>query len=181
MEIGASGLVNTEMNRVAALIWPPGFPPTDPWKKFFYGVRWLGPDISFFKELKQLQASRTRDVMTAWPDEKQRNVALVFGSIIRRHAGWKTPYFIPADKAVVIAYGPRLLEFEELPLEIAIPDFEDQIGGKFDNKFWEKVVDWNDKNATFGELINKVVEKLNTFNSPSPETRWRWSDLLIRI
>jgi len=173
MENWESGLVNTKMNRVATLIWPPDFPPTDPWEKFFYGVRWLGPDISFFKELKQLQASRTQDVMAAWSDEKQRNVALIFGGSISRQVGWKTPYFLPEDSATVIAYGPRFLMLEEFPWTAAVSDFEDQIGNKFENEFWEKVIDWNDKNATFGELINKVVEKLNTFISPSPETRSR--------
>lgn len=73
---------------------------------------------------------------------------------IRRRAGWQMPYFIPDDKAVVIANRPRFVEFEEPPLEMAISDFEDQIGRKFDGGFWRKVIDWSDKNATFGELGN---------------------------
>ena len=150
----------TQMNGVAALTWPQHFPPTDPWKKFFCGVRRLGPDLSFFEELKQFQASRTQEVMTAWHDKEQRNVALIFGEIIRQHAGWETPYFIPADKAVVIANGPRLLEYEEPPLEMTIPDFEDQVGRKFDDGFWRGVIDWNDENASFGELIRVVTDKL---------------------
>ena len=148
------------MNGVTALTWPQHFPPSDPWDKFFCGVRRLGPDLAFFKELKQLQASRTQAVMTAWLDEKQKAVALVFGEMIRRHAGWQTPYFIPDDKAVVIANGPRLLELEEPPLEMAISDFEDQVGRKFADGFWRKVIDWRDKNATYGEFIRGVTDKL---------------------
>ena len=149
-----------QMNGVATLTWPQHFPPTDPWKKFFCGVRRLGPDLYFFKELKQLQASRTQEVMTAWLDEKQRELALIFGEIIRQHAGWETPYFIPVDKAVVITNGPRLLEYEVPPLEMAISDFEDQVERKFDDGFWREAIDWTDKNASFEELICVVTDKL---------------------
>jgi len=148
------------MNGVGTLTWPQHFPPTDPWKKFFCGIRRLGPDISFFKELKQSQASRTQDVMLAWPDNRERNIALIFGKIIRRHAGWKTPYFIPADNAVAVVYGPRLLEFEESPLDLAVPDFEREIGEKFDGEFWKGIIDWSDKNVTFGDLIRAIIDKL---------------------
>ena len=44
---------------------------------------------------------------------------------------------------------------------MAISDFEDQIGRKFDGGFWRNVIDWSDKNATFGELIRGVTGQLN--------------------
>jgi hypothetical protein len=154
------GKYKLQMNGVATLTWPQHFPPTDSWKKFFYGVRWLGPDISFFKELKQSQASRTQEVMSVWTDEKQKSTVDIFGDSISRQIGWQTPYFLPKDSVAVIAYGPRFLSFDELLWEAATLDFEKKVGRKFDNKFWETIVDWNDKNETFGKLIYALTNKL---------------------
>lgn len=144
------------------LVWPDDFPPTDPWRKFFWGVRWLGPDISFFKALSARQATRTTAVMLAWAGEKQLRIALDLGECIRAALRWKTPYFIPADKAVVVAYGPRFLDFEDFLWEEATREFEKRAGKRLRAGFWELAVDWGDKNATFGELIGKLTEELDT-------------------
>jgi hypothetical protein len=47
-------------------VWPDDFPPTDPVKKFFYGIRWLGPDISFFKGLRRQQALRNEKLLSTY-------------------------------------------------------------------------------------------------------------------
>ncbi len=43
---------------MAALQIPEHFPPKAAWKRFFIGVRWLGPDLSFFKAMKTEQGQR---------------------------------------------------------------------------------------------------------------------------
>jgi hypothetical protein len=48
------------------LVFPPHFPPTTRWKRFFQGVRWLGPDLTFFKMLKRQQANRLQNQMEVW-------------------------------------------------------------------------------------------------------------------
>jgi hypothetical protein len=145
-----------------SLVWPQDFPPTDFWKKFFWGIRKLRPDISFFKSLSEQQAARTEAVMSAWQDIKHRQIAQQFGESISSSLGWKQPYFIPADKAVVVAYGPKFLDFEEFLWEEAICKFEKNLGKRLRKGFWKSVVDWQDKNVIFGDLIKKLVEEIDS-------------------
>ena len=42
-----------------------------------------------------------------------------------------------------------------------MPDFKEEFGKTLDRDFWDTVIDWNDKNVTFGQLIHKVADKLN--------------------
>ena len=59
----------------SALVFPEHFPPATRWKKFFIGVRWLGPDLSFFKDLKAQQAARSADSMHAWGGGMRQQIA----------------------------------------------------------------------------------------------------------
>jgi hypothetical protein len=160
------------------LVWPEDFPPTDPVKKFFYGIRWLGPDISFFKRLQAQQAARTEAQMAAWTDAKERQVVQVFGKCLCKAIGWKTPYFIPADSAVTVSYGPKFRSMEEFLFEEATREYEQRVGKRFRKRFWENSIDWNDKNVPFGELIRKVVMECE--NAP-PRQQSRWKAKLRRL
>jgi hypothetical protein len=143
------------------LVWPDDFPPTDPVKKFFYGIRWLGPDISFFKRLKKEQGLRNEKLLSTWTDPKEQRVAQLFGECLSKALGWKTPFFMPSDKAVVVAYGPKFQDFDDLGFEEATIDFEHRVEKQFCNEFWERVVDWNDRNVTFGELTRKLADEVD--------------------
>lgn len=89
------------------LQFPKHFPPTDRWKKFFIGVRWLGPDLSFFKELKALQGQRSSTEMVAWGGGQRQRLAEVISCILARQLGWHSQVFLPQDSAAVAFHGPR--------------------------------------------------------------------------
>src|SRR5262245_30155413 len=91
----------------ALLKWPAHWPPTSGRKRFFIGVRWLGPDLSFFRGLRELQAKRSENLMTAWPEGEQRNAAPIIGRALQIALRWPTPYFLPDDKLNAVVYGPR--------------------------------------------------------------------------
>lgn len=61
-------------------------------------MRWLGPDLSFFKELRELQASRDEASLAAWPEGQQRDVAILIGQALQMALSWPTPYFLPGDR-----------------------------------------------------------------------------------
>lgn len=89
------------------LEFPPHFPPTDKWKKFFIGIRWLGPDLSFFKTLKELQARRTAADMSQWGGGERQTLAEKISQILHEQLGWRSAVFIPQDVAIVAFHGPR--------------------------------------------------------------------------
>src|SRR5438093_4737062 len=95
------------INPETALAWPKHFPPKGRVKRFFVGVRGLGPDLSFFRELRDLQGNRTRSVMALWPNWPARRLAFRLGALLRIAVRWPKPYFIPADHFGVAAYGPH--------------------------------------------------------------------------
>jgi hypothetical protein len=89
------------------LRWPVDFPPREGVKRFFVGVRWLGPDISFFRALRDVQAARDRSVLVAWGNDAQRRkLSRIFSAFFQRHAQWPKRYFVPEDSFAVCMYGP---------------------------------------------------------------------------
>jgi hypothetical protein len=149
------------MNMPASpLVWPEDYPPKNRWDSFFMGFPGLGPDLSFFKGLEEQQAARTEEVMAAWSDEQERRVALSLGQILRKHWGWKQPYFLPVDQTMVVVCGPDSSAFFEMDLADIFEDFNEQLGTRLTAGFWEVVIDWNDRNGCFGELVRKITTEL---------------------
>ncbi len=118
------------------LVWPEDFPPTDPVKKFFWGIRWLGPDISFYMRLREQQAARTERQLVAWTEPRERMIAQVFGECLSKALRWNTPYFIPSDSAVAVAYGSKFQSMEDFLFEDATRDFQQRHGKQFRKGFW---------------------------------------------
>ena len=135
------------------LQFPAHFPPTDKWNKFFIGVRWLGPDLSFFKELKARQAARTAESMTEWGGGRRQALAEAISGILSKQLGWHSQVFLPQDAAAVAFHGPRFdftdpdSAFEEV-LETLSRDFKVVVP----RSFWESKAD-----ATLGELIDGLL------------------------
>jgi hypothetical protein len=126
------------------------------------GLPGLGPDLSFFKELAEQQAARTEETMTAWSDEQERRIALSPGQILQKHWGWKKPYFLPVDHTMVVVCGPDSSAYFEIDLGDIFEDFNEQLGVSMKAGFWETVIDWNDRNACFGDLVRKLTTELNS-------------------
>jgi hypothetical protein len=135
------------------LQWPSHFPPKTRSHRFFIGVRGLGPDLSFFADLRRAQAQRTDAVLAAWPEEL-RDRALSLGKVVAKAAGWPTPFFLPQDSFNVSAYGPRLLEYQEHPIEEIAFAGAQQFGGA--PIFWESALE-----KTFGEVVNDLAHAPN--------------------
>ena len=131
-----------------ALKFPPHFPPTTRWNKFFIGVRWLGPDLSFFKELKATQAARNPDQMKVWSDLRQREIAEIFGEILSRRRGWKSRVFLPQDSIAVVLHGPRFDFLDEAAVDEAIKSVEVKCSIKITRDFWA-----GKEESTLGEAI----------------------------
>jgi hypothetical protein len=142
----------------APLSWPDHFPPTDRWKIFFTGIRLLGPDVSFFEELKQQQAVRTESLMIAWTDPQQRGIALAVGRCLQRELEWKTPWFIPTDATLAAMAGPSFDTWNELdPWDLFIA-LDEQVGTKRGPEFWSSLVNWDDKHQPLSEVVGKLAE-----------------------
>ncbi len=100
--------------------------------------------------------------MTAWTDERERRVALSLGECLQKQWAWKTPYFLPSDRIVAVIGGPDFWTYFEMDLADAFKDFEEQLGQRMETGFWEKVIDWNDRNGCFEELVRKLTAELRT-------------------
>jgi hypothetical protein len=134
----------------APLVFPAHYPPTDKWKKFFNGVRWLGPDLSFFKTLRAQQAARSADMMQVWGSASRQKLALHVGDIFSKHLRWSTPYFLPQDRVEVIATGPHLGLVLDCAEE-AVEEIEVLLGKHMGDAFW------NSFTGSFEELIDQLL------------------------
>ena len=136
-----------------ALCFPTHFPPKDRWNKFFIGVRWLGPDLSFFSELKARQGQRTPEDMEEWGGGRRQRVAEAISKVLARQLGWKTEFFVPQDSVAVAFHGPRFdfndpeSAFEEV-LEVLARDFNLKVA----EAFWLKHSD-----STLGEMVDGLL------------------------
>lgn len=135
---------------MAGLSFPSHFPPSDRWKKFFIGVRWLGPDLSFFKRLKVEQAERNSDCMHEWGGGRREELARAISKVLSENLGWKSPYFLPNDMANVAFHGPSF-DFcdPESALEGVIELLEEEFAIAPSEKFWQ-----SHGETTFGALVD---------------------------
>ena len=136
------------------LVWPAHFPPTEPVKKFFIGLRWLGPDLRFFKDLRKQQAGRIADHMAVWPTDEERDMALLMGKHFRHSIAWRTEFFLPPDHFKVIAYGPRFQSMDDMLFEEASLGIETDIGLKLADAFWQETIGWS-----FEDVVKAVIKK----------------------
>jgi len=140
-----------------ALRFPSDFPPKDRWKKFFIGIRWLGPDLSFFKVLKRQQAARTNDQMHAWGGGARQEIATLISETLSRSLGWKTAVFLPQDAFAVACHGPTFDCIDgDCTLMEAIESLEKKYAVSIPITFWE-----DKEEATFGEVVDAIVKLRN--------------------
>ncbi|SFS16992.1 hypothetical protein SAMN05216570_3439 [Dyella sp. OK004] len=136
------------------LRYPDHYPPTNRWKKFFIGVRWLGPDLSFFGHLRQQQASRTVELMGIWGGGEPRSLAIAVGAIFSRHLHWASPYFVPDDPLSVVAGGPRFGAIDsDLDVSDALGEIEEMLGVPLGPVFWRDAA-----GCTMGELVERLLQ-----------------------
>lgn len=155
------------------LVWPDDFPPVDGWKRFFIGVRSLGPDVSFFSNLKKQQAARTESMMGAWTDAQERRVAESLGKYFQFELEWKMPWFIPGDMAIAVLGGPSFGVWSEVDLWDLFSEFDEQLGTDLGPEVWSKLVNWEDKRVTFGEVVRKAAGRVqagDTISIPEEKT-----------
>jgi hypothetical protein len=134
------------------LRFPAHFPPTTPWKKFFIGVRWLGPDLSFFKELKRAQSCRQVDQMNAWGGGRRQAIAELIAGVLHRHLGWKTPVFLPEDSVAVAFYGPKFDLLDNFVVEEIAEAIEARFKIELPESFWIEA-----EEMTLGDLVEAIA------------------------
>lgn len=135
------------------LKWPAYFPPTGRRERFFIGVRWLGPDLSFFKALRQIQAERDENSLTVWPEGEQRDTASVIGRALQMNVRWPKPYFLPEDRLNTVVYGPRFRSIDDLGWYAGLSEAAAKLQREVPNGFWQACVD---RDLSFGEFVDAV-------------------------
>ena len=151
------------------LRWPSHFPPTGRWKRFFIGVRSLGPDLSFFRGFRELQRQRDESSLAAWPEGEQRDAAVLMGRAFQAALGWPKPYFLPGDCFSVIAYGPRFVSLDHMGWDVAAVEIEEQLHRKFPAGFWQR---FETQNTSFGEVVAAVLAL--PCSTEERKKRWRF-------
>jgi hypothetical protein len=142
-------------SKIKPLRYPDHYPPTDKWKMFFIGVRWLGPDLSFFRELDMQQASRTEDLMQEWGGGLRQVVAEIFSDIFHESLRWKSKVFLPADIFAVISSGPKFDMLENFVIEDAMAAIKKKYQIQIDQSFWDDL-----EEATFGQVVDRIRMKI---------------------
>ena len=134
------------------LVFPPHFPPKTRWKRFFIGVRWLGPDLSFFKQLKQQQAERKQGQMDVWGSGRRREIAEQLAHGFKKEVRWPTSVFFPDDSFQVMCNGPSFGTLDDLGSIAVIQKFEKHYDIRLPNSFWA-----GRDHATFGEIVDALT------------------------
>ena len=137
------------------LTWPDHDPPRSRWKKFFIGVRILGPDRLFFAELKRLQARRTAEVMESWANDAEKRLALAIGDTISATHGWMKPYFVPGDCFAVILNGPRYDPVDYGDRDAATEEIQSKLNRVFPDEFRMAPMQ-----KTLGEVVREMTAGL---------------------
>ncbi len=129
------------ISEIEPLRFPDHFPPKDFWKKFFIGVRWFGPDMSFFEDIEAQQGARDKTHLDIWGGGIRQEIALMFSTDLCELQKWRTNVFIPQDKLNVIWNGPRYQSIDDLAFEHALKIIEKKCGVKIPRSFWTGMED----------------------------------------
>ena len=146
------------------LKYPSDFPPTGGWKRFFLGVRGLGPDLSFFKDLRSAQAARSLVLMDMWGGGDRQALALHVSAAFATQCRWPTPYFLPNDNVSTIAGGPKFGWLDDTDVWAAICAVEEIADVKMGDSFWE-----NSGESTLGQLVDQLLVAAGPNNSFKPK------------
>ena len=136
----------------AALRYPSHYPPTTRWKKFFIGVRWLGPDLAFFKALKSQQAARHQGEMQAWGGGLRQELAERVARELSRRLRWASAVFLPQDSLAVALNGPRFDVYDDFVVEYISLILEETHGIALPADYWAVK-----KDMLFGDFIDDLV------------------------
>lgn len=137
----------------APLRYPPGYPPSGGRARFFIGVRWLGPDLSFFARLSAQQRARRAALLDLWGGGARQRVAGAIGAILARRLRWPGPCFLPDDAFAVVCGGPRFGTLGiEYDVDDAIGEIQEQLGIAMPACFWERTV-----TQTLGEVVDALL------------------------
>ena len=137
----------------APLRYPSGYPPTGARERFFIGVRWLGPDLSFFGRLRAQQKARSAALLDLWGGGARQRAARVIGAILARRLRWPGPCFLPDDAFAVVCGGPRFGALDiEYDAEDAIGEIEARFGIAMPACFWEGTT-----TQTLGEVVDALL------------------------
>ena len=149
------------------LQYPPHFPPDGKWKCFFIGVRWLGPDTSFFSDLRAAQNARSLESKRLWGGGERQALAVAMGEMFATYCRWPTPYFLPDDHVAVIAGGASFGWLDHTDVDEAIGAVEEIVGTKMTPAFWKAA-----GSGTLGQLVDQLVAAASpdrAFKPTSPQ------------
>lgn len=135
------------------LAYPPHYPPRQRWARFFVGVRWLGPDLSFFPVLKSLQGQRSAQEMDQWGGGARQRIATVVGAAFARQLQWPCPWFLPGDSVEVIFGGPRFASMDgRQDIANALGEIQHALGVALPRSYWA-----NAGVRTLAEVVDQLM------------------------
>jgi hypothetical protein len=135
------------------LKYPDGYPPVDGWNRFFLGVRWLGPDTSFFKRLRDQQAGRTAEQMNCWGGGLRQTIAERISEQLSKELKWASSFFFPEDSFQVVCHGPSVESYDpDVVLEDATNHTLASLSIVLPESFWH-----NEPPVTFGEFVDRLL------------------------
>ncbi len=151
------------------LRYPAHYPPTTWRHRFFIGVRWLGPDLGFFKQLACQQGSRSPTTMDQWGGGVRQHVAAEIGVILAHRLRWGSTYFLPDDSVAVVFGGPDFGVIDvDLDVDDALSEIAETLAVKLPTHFWQQHT-----TATMAGLVDGLVAVAAANKPPNPANVWR--------
>ncbi|MBY0236931.1 MAG: hypothetical protein K2W93_18255, partial [Burkholderiaceae bacterium] len=112
-----------------------------------------GSDLSFFKELKNLQARRSQTAMAQWGGGERQVLAEAIAEVLAVQLRWKSKVFLPDDAAIAVFHGPSF-DFSDpvgafdAVVELVGRDFGIQVSASF----WQSHGD-----SSMGKLVDALL------------------------
>jgi hypothetical protein len=124
--------------------------------------------LSFFKELREVQACRDGASLVTWPEGPHRDAAILIGRALQMALNWPTAYFLPGDRFNAVAYGPRFRSLDDGGWDMAALAIEGQLSRRVPDRFWQQC---SDQDISLGEVVAALVALPHAVEQP--KKRWR--------
>jgi len=136
----------------------------------------LGPDLSFFKELREVQACRDEASLATWPEGPHRDAAILIGQALQMALSWPTAYFLPGDRFNAVAYGPRFRSLDDGGWDMAALAIEGQLSRPVPDRFWQRC---SDQDLSLADVVAALIALPQAVEQP--KKRWRLWRLSGRV
>jgi hypothetical protein len=141
------------------LTWPVELQQLSRWRRFFWGISFIGSNQKMRKTLFQQMRLRTADCLALWDGytNEEKDISGRISQVVYSSLGWPNRFFIPQDCFGILVWDHT----GDLGTTSTLTAIESEFDlAEFPSQEWERLL-----SCTFGEVVRMMVPRIQLSSS----------------